>query len=370
MSMEHHQKNDAKNPLEDVFVIDNDVHIEETPELIAHYMDEPYKTAVAGFQKSYRLRKTPGYIPGMKIGDVFRTVQLGGGHERPLLTDGKLVEAELKKLYVDIGVLFPDNFLKLPVIPDVPYATALASAYNDFLVDRFLDKSDKLIGTILVAPQDPHAAAEEIDRVANEKQMEAIFLPLGGVDRTYGHPCYKPIWEAAEEHNLPITFHSVGIDYPEFPFNMHKLPYLTRHTLAHELSLLVNAMHIVNEGIPVLYPKLKFAFLEAGLSWMPLAIYRLDREYMQHRENAPLLEHRPSTYFRDFYIGTHPIEVPENPEELVWLLNMVNGENRAIFATDWPHHDWDDANVIQSLPISQEAKEKIWGLNAKEFYGL
>ena len=359
-----------KSPLEDVFVVDNDVHIEETPGLMAKYFESPYDDAVRSYEKSYRYRDTSGFMPGMKLGDIFRNSPASKHAKRPDLTNGENTERELKKYHVDVGVLFGENALKIPILQSVEYANAFASAYNDYLIDRFLDQSDALIGAIAVAPHDPHAAAEEIDRVANEKQMKAIFLPIGGLDRTYGHSTYRPIWEAASEHSLPIIFHSVGVDFPEFPFNMHKLPYLTRHTLAHELSLVVNCMHIVNEGIPVLYPDLKFVFLEAGLSWMPMTAYRLDREYMQHREQAPLLEKRPSEYIDEFYVGTHPIEVPENPAELAVLLDQVNGEETAVFATDIPHHDWDDAGAIQSMPISKEAKEKIWGLNAKKLYNI
>ena len=366
--MAQSQESGQSSPLEDVFVVDNDVHIEEPPGLMADYFEAPYDEAVRRCQDSYRLRDTSGYMPGMKLGDIFR--KAARSRDRPELTDGETTERELKELHVDVGVLFGENSLKLPILADVEYANAFASAYNDYLVDRFLDVSDHLIGAIAVAPQDPHAAAEEIDRMADEPGMKAVFLPIGGLDRTYGHSTYRPVWEAAEDAGLPITFHSVGVDFPEFPFNMHKLPYLARHTLAHELALLVNCVHLVNAGIPVKYPDLDFAFLEAGLSWMPMAAYRLDREYMQHREQAPMLEKRPSEYIDEFYIGTHPIEVPEDPAELATLIEQVNGEETAVFATDWPHHDWDDAGAIQSMPVSRAVKERIWGLNAKEFYGI
>lgn len=352
--------------LEDQFIVDTDVHVAEPPGLISRYLDDPWDTYVGRFEERYRIRDTRGYMPGMELGTPITSAK----RERPELTDGEATLDELTDLYVDVGVLFPENFLKIPILPDVEYATALARAYNDYLLDRFLDDHDELLGCLLVAPQDVDHAVEEIDRVGDDDSMCGVFLSVSGLDRTYGHPMYDPIWEAATEKGLAIAFHSGGVDYPEFPFNTHKLPYLVRHTLNHELSLMVNMMDIVVRGVPARYPDLEFGFLEGGLSWVPMAMHRLDREYMQHRDGAPQLEERPSAYMKEFFVGSHPLETPMDRTDIVRLIELIDGEDTIVFATDVPHHDFDHPSEINKLAIDETVKAGIWGENAARWLDL
>ena len=73
---------------------------------------------------------------------------------------------------------------------------------------------------------------------------------------------------------------------------------------------------------------------------------------------------------RRFYYGTQPIEEPERRADLVSLFELFDGENRAMFASDWPHHDFDHPQHVFGLPFSPEARRRIMGLNAAEFFGL
>ena len=77
----------SKSPLEDVFVVDNDVHIEETPGLMAKYFEPPYDDAVRSYEKSYRYRDTSGFMPGMKLGDIFRNSPASKHAKRPDLIE-------------------------------------------------------------------------------------------------------------------------------------------------------------------------------------------------------------------------------------------------------------------------------------------
>ena len=49
---------------------------------------------------------------------------------------------------------------------------------------------------------------------------------------------------------------------------------------------------------------------------------------------------------------------------------LFDGENTAMFASDWPHHDFDHTQFVFGLPFSPEARRKIMGLNAARFFAL
>jgi hypothetical protein len=41
-----------------------------------------------------------------------------------------------------------------------------------------------------------------------------------------------------------------------------------------------------------------------------------------------------------------------------------------MFATDWPHHDFDHPAKLNQVPFSDEAKRKIFGANALELFKI
>lgn len=91
---------------------------------------------------------------------------------------------------------------------------------------------------------------------------------------------------------------------------------------------------------------------------------RMDKEYLEHRREVPHLEHRPSHYLKKVYVATQPIEEPEDLGDLVSLVKLYDGEDTTIFASDWPHHDFDHPMKLQQVPFSPEVKRKIFGENA------
>jgi predicted TIM-barrel fold metal-dependent hydrolase len=127
---------------------------------------------------------------------------------------------------------------------------------------------------------------------------------------------------------------------------------------------------MITTGVPVRFPKLKIAFTEAGVSWVPFMMWRLDKEYNESRREVPFLVDKPSTYIKKMYFVTQPVEEPSNGKDLVTRMNIFDGEDQVLFASDWPHHDFDHPRQVFDLPLSPEAKRKIMGENALRLFNI
>ena len=66
---------------------------------------------------------------------------------------------------------------------------------------------------------------------------------------------------------------------------------------------------------------------------------------------------------RQMWFATQPIEEPDDPSHLVDTIRHI-GEDKVIFASDWPHHDFDHPRGIMKLPMGTELKQKVMGTNA------
>jgi predicted TIM-barrel fold metal-dependent hydrolase len=127
----------------------------------------------------------------------------------------------------------------------------------------------------------------------------------------------------------------------------------------------------MHSGVPVRYPKLKIVFTEAGVAWVPMMIWRMDRYHQEFRRIVPFLEERPSEYVkRQMWFCTQPLEEPDRPGELVEVMSHYGGADRTVFASDWPHHDFDHPRGLLRLPLTPEDRNKILGETAVKLFKL
>jgi predicted TIM-barrel fold metal-dependent hydrolase len=358
-----------RDRLDDLLVVDVDVHLHEIPAEMARYCDMPWRKSLE-FQSTIpeRYLDSPGLSPGQ---DGQWAPFPGGHHATRTVTSARQMVDELAGISVDIGILFPDHLLKMALLPQIDYAVALMRAYNAWMVDQWTSREGRLKGCIVAAPQDPLAAAKEIERYAKEPSVVGVYLPTAAVSPLWGHRVYDPIYQAAQAADLPVLFHSVATIHPNFPHNTHGFETeMGQHTVGHAFSIIANLVDVVTAGVPVRFPDLRIAFTEAGLSWVPFIMHRLDKEYIERRREVPYLVQRPSYYVRKFYFATQPIEEPEDPHDLVTIIQLYQGENTTMFASDWPHHDFDHPRKVYQLPFSPEVRRKIMGENALGFFKL
>lgn len=98
---------------------------------------------------------------------------------------------------------------------------------------------------------------------------------------------------------------------------------------------------------------------------------RLDHEYALRPSEAPLPKRKPSEYIADMYFTTQPREVPDDLEVLETTFKTLNAEDRLLYASEYPHWDFDVPARIWDLPfLSDEGGRKILGLNAAQLFGL
>jgi predicted TIM-barrel fold metal-dependent hydrolase len=362
---------ERRERLEEILIVDCDVHVHESPRALLPYCDMPWKKALEAIQDiRERYLDLPGFSPGESAGGYQAKFPTGHGSVRMVHTPEQM-QAELSNLHVKKAVVFPDHLLKLAVLTQSEYAAALARAYNAWIVDQWCSGDLGLFGCLVACPQDPADTGREIERYAGQPGVVGVYLPCAGVDPLWGHRRYDAIFRAAEAADLAVFLHSVNVTHPVFPFNNHGFDTeLARHALSHTFSIMANLTSMVTTGVPVRFPNLRVASFEAGISWVPFLMNRLDKEYIERRRDVPFLSERPSVYLKRYFYGTQPIEEPERMQALAEIISLYEGETTTVFASDWPHHDFDHPMKVAQIPLSGEVRRKIFGENALRLLGL
>ena len=353
--------------------VDGDFHLTEQQEDFIEYIDDPFHSMMfEGKEMEAHSDHLASFYPSSGL---FSPGVVSGKIQNPSVRTKEDVIEGKELLNLDHVHADPTLNLYLGIVHHDDLAVKLSNAYNEWVLDEIYDEDAGIHGPIVVAPQKPNEAAEEIDRRKSEDEMVSVFIPSGGTHPPLGNEQYFPIYEAAEDAGLPVTFHNAsGTQMLNFPLQFHGTNrYLSNHATTHPMTHMMHMTDLITRGVPVRFPDLDFVFQEAGLGWIPYMMRRLDKEYSEKREDVPMLEKMPSEYIRDkFYFTSQPVEGIKDSQYITNIVQLMGPEN-LMFSSDYPHHDFDHSDeLFHALrsTLSETELAAIYGETALRVFGI
>ncbi len=286
--------------------------------------------------------------------------------------DGHRRLADLDAEGIDVAVLYPSVGLFLEAIEDAALAEACCRVYNDWLADYCRADPHRLIGTAAIPMQDIGAAVRELQRAAGTLGMKGAFIrPNPCKGRALHDPYFDPLWAAAAEARIPIGLHPSGAgDLPGAFQGLRLDAPIMGHPSIFFIDDYIGFSHLVCGGVLERHPTLTIVVLEAGGGWLPHWFDRFDHFAQVYAWMAPDLRLKPSEYFhRQCYVSFDP------DETTLPLLAPLIGEDRIVWASDYPHLDATYPGVVRELEehltkLPASAQQKIRGDNAAALYRL
>jgi hypothetical protein len=337
----------AAADLKHVKIIDADGHVRDNDADLREFMAEPYCRRQGGLLPNDPWDSSMYGKLGMRVHDVPTRL-------RDMDTEG-----------IDISVLFPTRGFAVTMLPEKDYAAAFCRAYNEW-VASICAESPRLKAVALVPFQDVDAAVQEIERAITRLGLAGIAVASFGLKEHLGQPLFWPIYEQLQKLNTPLLVHnSRQGPAGEIRFDT----FLFRHTIGRPFETLLDCAALMYGGVPEKFPRLKIAFLECGCGWVPYWMDRMDEEWEKRQAEAPLLKKKPSQYIIEghWYYATEPEETT-----LPYVMERI-GEDRILFASDYPHWDGNFPHMTSTLKrrkdITDRQKDKILRANAAELYG-
>jgi predicted TIM-barrel fold metal-dependent hydrolase len=125
----------------------------------------------------------------------------------------------------------------------------------------------------------------------------------------------------------------------------------------------------VFEGVFERFPGLKIVLIEGGTAWLPSLMWRMDRAWEQLRDEVPHVRRPPSAYVREHaWLTTQPMEEPPVRAHFLQFLDQLGMDDRLMFATDYPHWDFDAPDQAIPVRLPEELERKIMAENARALY--
>lgn len=353
--------------LHDISIFDADGHVFEDDDQLIRYYEGPH--AIRKRNKALSIFPS---IDGWARGVIHeREDDVPGRYSH---TDADIWATMLEVIGAEGSVLYPTAGLAYGLMQDVEFSTATGTAYNNWLEDKYTAKDSRLYGAGLMPVENPEGAAAELRRCATERtNFVAMMMPtVTATPLKYGHQSFWPIYEEAERLDMPLAMHGgpsagFGLDFQR--------PFAKVHTMSHPYPLFLQLTDMIWEGVFDAFPGLRVAFLEAGCTWVPFMMDRLDSEFdsIFGTQARTRLKRRPSEYISDTDNFWVTAELGE--KGLIYAIDAM-GSDRIMYASDFPHEPTEDElrgaapDFIANPAYDDEAKEKILGRNARNFYRI
>jgi predicted TIM-barrel fold metal-dependent hydrolase len=266
---------------------------------------------------------------------------------------------------VELGILNPLGCGQ--GLQNAEFSAAMCHATNEWQIEEWTSKDSRLKASIVVSYEDGPLAAAEIRKRAGDRNFAQVLL-LSRTGEPLGSRRYWPIYEAAVEIGLPVGIHAFG--YGGHPITSSGYPtYYIEEMTGHSQCNQAVLTSMVLEGVFEKFPTLKVVLIEAGFAWVPSLAWRLDRNWKRLRAETPHLTRLPSEYIRDHvWLTTQPMEEPDPRSHLLDTIEWI-GWDKLIFATDYPHWDFDDPATCLPLRLTEEQRRAFFRGNARAVYG-
>lgn len=284
---------------------------------------------------------------------------------RPGVYDQAARLADMDANHVEVGINYPNTFPRFAgqgfaERADKVLALQCLKIYNDWMIDEWCGGAGKgrLVPLTLIPLWDPAAAAAEVYRCAAKGSYSIAFSEnpskLGFSSLYTGD--WDVLWAACEDTDTTVSMHigsssSMPTTSPDAPLAVSMS--LNAHNAQGSVCDWVYSRSLER------FPKIKLAYAESQVGWMPFQYERMDAVWREEVGGVDL-PNPPSTYAKDRVFGCifddlHGLRCRDEV-----------GMDQIIYECDFPHPNG-------SFP---DSRRRAWeltsatGMNADEVYKL
>jgi len=291
-------------------------------------------------------------------GSKFEEMHRSGWDAKYRIADQERDGIAAELVYPTVGMLICNH-------PDFDYKRACFVAYNRWLQGYCADAPGRLFGLGQTALRSVEEGIEDFRQI-KAMGFKGVMMPGHPQVEDYDHACYDPLWQAAVDLELPLSFHILTSKRESNPRGPRINSFMTIIRGCQDIL-----GTFVFGGVFDRHPKLKVVCVEADAGWVPHYMYRMDHAYNRHRHwmKGRELTRPPSDYFRE------NIYVTFQDDWVAFKVKDLCNVRRLMWANDFPHSDstWPNSQALLAEHASSlSPQERDWVLhdNVAELYRI
>jgi len=285
----------------------------------------------------------------------------------------------MDELEIDIQVLYPSLFLK-PLTRRPEVELAICKSYNRWMAEVWSKSENRLRWAAVVPLMSMDDAVAEA-RFAKDNGGCAIFTRGIVGKKLLSDPYFYPLYQEASKLDMPVCVHAA-----EGNFDWVELFEKEGGFSKFKLSALSAFHSIVHDGIPQIFPKLRFGFIEVRAQWVPYVYHELARRFEKLAAKRSGQRERDTTrefmrddqlvrpFTRNFMREDRLYVACQTDDDLPYILKY-SGEDNIVIGTDYGHEDTSsEIEALRKLKSNGEVRpeviDKILYANPKALYNF
>jgi predicted TIM-barrel fold metal-dependent hydrolase len=266
-------------------------------------------------------------------------------------------------IYPSIGIIWEGE------VDDPALADALCRAYNRWAFELVASHKERLFPAAHISLRDPAMAIAELRRMAAQGCRIAFVAAMPIAGKSFGHPDFDPVWNAAQELDLAIGLHLVSHrHYTGSAFHHDPKPgmmYFSMNLIQDPRQALTT---MLVDGVFERFPRLRVATIEAMAGWVGEWLERVDYRYKYMGHTSGMKRTAAEYFARNIWISGDP------EERMFKYVVEFAGDDKFFIGSDYPHAEGFVRPVEKAREylkdLRPESVDKILCRNARNFYRI
>jgi len=239
---------------------------------------------------------------------------------------------------IDVGNPVPDvgdSGRSTSMASSPRFAAAMSRAWNRWISD-FCRRARATQGSAVIPLHDIDLAVAEARFAVHDLDAITLVLPSHLINnRTIYDRYYDPLWAAAQEMDVAVSFHGNHAVYAEHLAKRYLDNLVLSHACGQPVEMMLTLGAVLTGGVLSRFPRLRMAFLEGNCSWLPWWLWALDERWEAWGDHELFGQDAlPSELFRrQCFVSVEP------EEALAKHVVTEVGDDNLVMSTDWPHDD-------------------------------
>ena len=373
------------------YVVDADVHVTPPPTFWAEYLSPKFRDLAPKLEEGndcdyvvFEGNRRPINLMQSQAGRTFDKYK-GSGKQSDMRVGGWMVGERLKDMDrdgIDKAVCFGGGPLGTG---NLELYLDSFDAFNRWQSDFCKDSGGRMfacaylttvdVDLTIKGMRDAKARGDVAVNIPAFPQSASQFTKEGAVwqamtgdaagDRQYRDAEFDPMWAAAVELDLPITFH-LGARTSRFK---DKINFLCDLPMGKPAMLeMINIL--LYSGVFDRFPNLRIGLIESGVGWIPWACEYMDRAWEMQRHWTEVPNKQPPSFYFDRQVYASFIEDPVGVE-----LRHKSGAKNIMWSSDYPHSETTFPHSHKAIArnfkgVPQAERDWILAGCAEKFFGL
>jgi predicted TIM-barrel fold metal-dependent hydrolase len=285
---------------------------------------------------------------------------------------------KMDALGIDAQIVISTNFIGAQ-LEDPAAEAAVMRGWNRWVAQRTEGYRDRLPWVLVCPTRDMSRALQELEF---GKANGAIGVMLKGVDHGYylSSSYFHPLYQRAQELDLAIVVHQGAARQHLEGLGITS----TKGPLAANIDYTATVMKaffaVLDSDLDKRFPRLRWAFVEAGACWVPFVFHYLMRARAAATPDSYVMTERgPSRLILpvdpEGEMRSRNMFVSVDADEDIPYLSSLIGDTQLMVGTDMCHNDNGSdplahTQVMERADISEDAKQRIVSDNARRAFAI